>query len=77
MLVYFAMTLLGGLLFPLSGPIAAIGKVLSTYQVARIGAEIISCGGIPLSPRIAMILGWLAAFTILAVLTVRHTSENR
>lgn len=75
MLVYFVMTLLGGLLFPLSGVIATIGKVLPTYQVARIGADIIRSGDIPLS-GIAVILGWLAAFTVLAVLTVRRTSEN-
>jgi ABC-2 type transport system permease protein len=76
MLVYFVMTLLGGLLFPLSGAIATIGKVLPTYQVARIGADIIRSGNIPVN-GIAVILGWLAAFTVLAVLTVRRTSENR
>ena len=32
MIIYFTMTLLGGLLFPLSGVIATIGKVLPTYR---------------------------------------------
>jgi ABC-2 type transport system permease protein len=76
MLIFFVMTLLGGLLFPLSGLIATIGKVLPTYQVARIGASIIGSGQVPLS-AVAVILGWLAAFTALAMLAVRTTSETR
>jgi ABC-2 type transport system permease protein len=76
MLIYFAMTLLGGLLFPLSGLVATIGKVLPTYQVARLGADIISSGHVPLGP-IAVLLGWLAGFTALAVLSVRATAETR
>lgn len=76
MIIYFAMILLGGLLFPLSGFIATIGKVLPTYQVARIGSDVISSGTVPVS-AIAVILGWLAAFTALAVLAVRATAETR
>jgi ABC-2 type transport system permease protein len=76
MIIYFAMTLLGGLLFPLSGFIATIGKVLPTYQVARLGSDVISSGTVPVS-AIAVILGWLAAFTALAVLAVRATAETR
>jgi ABC-2 type transport system permease protein len=76
MLIFFVMTLLGGLLFPLSGLIATIGKVLPTYQVARIGASIIGSGQVPLS-GVAVILGWLAGFTALAVLAVRTTAETR
>lgn len=76
MIIFFVMTLLGGLLFPLSGVIASIGKVLPTYQVARIGSDVIGSGTVPVS-AIAVILGWLAAFTALAVLAVRSTAETR
>jgi hypothetical protein len=63
-------------LFPLSGFIADIGKVLPTYQVARIGSDVISSGAVPAS-AIAVILGWLAAFAALAVLSVRSTAETK
>jgi ABC-2 type transport system permease protein len=76
MLLYFVMTLLGGLLFPLSGVLATIGTVLPTYQTARIGASIIGSGQVPLS-AIAIILAWLAGFSALAVLAVRATAETR
>jgi ABC-2 type transport system permease protein len=75
-IIFFVMTLLGGLLFPLSGVIATVGKVLPTYQVARIGSDVIGTGNVPVS-AIAVILGWLAAFTALAVLSVRTTAETR
>lgn len=75
-IIYFVMTLLGGLLFPLSGIIASIGKVLPTYQVARVGTDVISTGTVPVS-AIAVILGWLAGFAVLAVLSVRATTETR
>lgn len=75
-IIYFVMILLGGLWFPLSGVIASIGKVLPTYQVARAGADVIGTGKVPGS-AIAVILGWLAGFTVLAVLSVRATTETR
>ncbi len=75
MLVYFVMSILGGLWFPLSGIMQKIGQVLPTYQITRIGTDVIAGGTIPLA-SVGTILGWLAGFIVLAVLAVRATAET-
>jgi ABC-2 type transport system permease protein len=75
MLVYFAMTLLGGLWFPLSGLLANIGKALPTYQIADMGVTVITSGTVALT-SLAVIVAWIAGFVLLAVLAVRATSET-
>jgi len=75
MLVYFAMSILGGLWFALAGWMQKIGQALPTYQITRIGTGLISGGTVSMT-SIGIILGWLAAFTMLAVLAVRSTAET-
>jgi ABC-2 type transport system permease protein len=73
--VYLGMSLLGGLWFPLSGALGKFAEVLPTYQVTRIGTDIIGQGSFP-ADRVAIILAWLVGFVALAVLSVRSTAEK-
>lgn len=75
MFIYFAMSILGGLWFPLSGVMQKIGQVLPTYQITRIGTDVISAGSISMM-SVVTILAWLAGFIVLAVLAVRGTAET-
>jgi ABC-2 type transport system permease protein len=75
LLVYFGMSILGGLWFPLSGVLQAIGKALPTYQVTRIGTGVLAGGTVPVT-AVAVILAWLAGFVVLAALAVRSTAEK-
>jgi ABC-2 type transport system permease protein len=75
MLVYFAMSILGGLWFALAGWMQKIGQGLPTYQITRIGTGLISGSTVP-TTSVVIILAWLAAFTLLAALAVRSTAET-
>ena len=75
MLVYFAMSILGGLWFALAGWMQKIGQGLPTYQITRIGTGLISGGTVSMT-SIGIILAWFAAFILLAVLAVRSTAET-
>ena len=75
MFVYFVMSILGGLWFALSGVLGKIGRVLPTYQITRIGTDLISSRPVPVTAYIT-ILAWFAAFVVLAVLAVRRTAET-
>jgi ABC-2 type transport system permease protein len=75
MFVWLMMSVLGGLWFSLSGTMKAIGQVLPTYQVTRIGTDVIGGGSVPAS-SVAIILAWLAGFIVLAALAVRSTAEK-
>jgi ABC-2 type transport system permease protein len=75
MLVYFAMSILGGLWFALAGWMQKIGQGLPTYQITRIGTSLISGGTVSMT-SVGIILAWLAAFTLLAVFAVRSTAET-
>ena len=74
MLAYFAMSILGAVVRAgrLDTP---IGQGLPTYQITRIGTDLISGGTVPVTST-GIILAWLAAFTLLAVLAVRSTAET-
>jgi len=75
MLVYFVMSILGGLWFALAGWMQKVGQGLPTYQITRVGTGLISGGTVSMT-SIGVILAWLAAFTLLAVLAVRSTAET-
>jgi ABC-2 type transport system permease protein len=75
MFVYFAMSILGGLWFALSGWMQTVGRALPTYQITRIGTTVISGGTVSMT-SVGVILAWLAAFVALAVLAVRSTAET-
>jgi ABC-2 type transport system permease protein len=75
MFVYLGMSLLGGLWFPLTGALGKFAQALPTYQVTRIGTDIIGQGTFPMS-KLAIILAWLAGFVALAALSVRSTAEK-
>jgi ABC-2 type transport system permease protein len=73
--VYLGMSLLGGLWFPLTGALGKFAEGLPTYQVTRIGTDIIGQGSFPVD-RVAIIAAWLAGFIALAALSVRSTAEK-
>jgi ABC-2 type transport system permease protein len=73
--VYFLMSIVGGLWFPLGGFLQTIGKALPTYQVRQIGTDVIGKGTVS-ATSVATILIWLALFIALAVWAVRSTAET-
>jgi ABC-2 type transport system permease protein len=75
MAIYLAMSIFGGLWFALTGFLGKIGKYLPTYQITRIGSDIISGQSIPAIAFI-VIAAWFAGFLALAVISVRATAET-
>ena len=75
MFVYLVMTFLGGVWFALTGVLQDIGQVLPTYQIIKVGTDVIGTGTVPVG-SVAVILAWLAGFVILAWLAVRATAET-
>jgi ABC-2 type transport system permease protein len=75
MFVYFVMSILGGLWFALSGFLEKLGRVLPTYQITKIGTDLISSQSVPATAYIT-ILVWFAAFVALAVWAVRVAAET-
>jgi ABC-2 type transport system permease protein len=75
MIVYLGMSVFGGLWFPVSGNLEKIAKVLPTFQITRLGTDVITQGTIPMY-RVAIILAWLVGFVLLAALSVRSTAEK-
>jgi ABC-2 type transport system permease protein len=75
LIVYFVMSIAGGLWFAISGGLARVGKVLPTYQVVHIGAEVMAAGTIPVG-SVVVVLAWLAGFIVLAAWSVRSTVEK-
>jgi ABC-2 type transport system permease protein len=75
MFVYFVMSILGGLWFALSGFLEKLGRVLPTYQITKIGTDLISNQSVPVTAYIT-ILVWFAAFIALAVWAVRVAAET-
>jgi ABC-2 type transport system permease protein len=75
MFVYLGMSLLGGLWFPVTGTLGKFAQALPTYQITRIGTDVIGQGSFPLS-KAAIILAWLAGFIVLAAVSVRSTVEK-
>jgi ABC-2 type transport system permease protein len=75
MFVYLVMTFLGGVWFALGGVLQDIGQVLPTYQIIKIGTDVIGKGTVSVG-SVAVILAWLAGVVILATLAVRATAET-
>src|SRR6201994_317928 len=75
MVVYLGMSVLGGLWFGLTGFLKTVGNFIPTYQVTRIGTDIISGQSIPMTAFV-VILAWFAVFLALAVLSVRASAET-
>ena len=75
MFIYLGMSVFGGLWFPLSGTLGNIAKALPTYQITRIGTDVIGQGTISMG-RVGIILAWLAGFVALAAVSVRSTAEK-
>jgi ABC-2 type transport system permease protein len=75
MFVYFVMSILGGLWFPLSGFMLKIGQVLPTYQISRVGTDLISNHSVP-AVAFVVVVAWFAAFVGFAVWAVRATAET-
>lgn len=73
--VYLIMSVLGGIWFALNGFIGKIGQFLPTYQIVKIGTDLISNQSVS-ARAIITILAWFAGFIILAVLAVRATAET-
>jgi ABC-2 type transport system permease protein len=75
MFVYFLMSILGGLWFGLSGFLLKIGQVLPTYQITRIGTDLVGNRSVP-ATAIVVVVAWFAAFVVFAVWAVRTTAET-
>lgn len=75
MFVYLVMTFLGGIWFALSGVLQDIGQALPTYQIIKIGTDVIGKGTFAVS-SLVIILAWLAGFIALATVSVRATAEK-
>jgi ABC-2 type transport system permease protein len=75
MFVYLVMSFLGGIWFALGGVLQDIGQVLPTYQIIKIGTDVIGKGTVS-AGSVAVILAWLAGVVILATLAVRATAET-
>lgn len=75
MFVYLVMTFLGGIWFALGGMLQNIGKALPTYQIIKIGTDVIGTGNVSAS-SVVIILAWLVGFIALAWLAVRATAET-
>ncbi|HEY2280223.1 MAG TPA: ABC transporter permease [Streptosporangiaceae bacterium] len=75
MVVYLVMSVLGGLWFALGGFLEKIAKFIPTYQITRIGTDLIAGQSIPMIAFI-VIAAWFAAFLALAVISVRASAET-
>jgi ABC-2 type transport system permease protein len=75
MFVYFVMSILGGLWFAVGGFLEKIGRVLPTYQITKIGTDLIGNQSVPATAYIT-ILVWFAGFIALAVWAVRVAAET-
>jgi ABC-2 type transport system permease protein len=73
--VYLVMSVLGGIWFALTGFLGHIGQFLPTYQIIKIGTDLIGNQSVP-ATAVVTILAWFAAFVVLAVIAVRSTAET-
>jgi ABC-2 type transport system permease protein len=73
--VYLVMSVLGGMWFALTGFLGKVGQVLPTYQIVKIGTDLIGSQSVP-ATAIITILAWFAGFIVLAVISVRSTAET-
>src|SRR6201996_7659423 len=75
MVVYLVMSVLGGLWFAVSGFLEKVSKFIPTYQITKIGTDILSGQSIP-TTAFVVVLAWFAVFLALAILSVRASAET-
>jgi ABC-2 type transport system permease protein len=75
MVIYLLMSVLGGLWFAVTGFMEKIAKFVPTFQIVRIGTDVISGRSIPAIAFI-VIAAWFAGFLALAFISVRATAET-
>jgi ABC-2 type transport system permease protein len=75
MIIYLLMSVLGGLWFPVTGFMQHIAKFVPTYQIVRIGTDVITGQSIRVTAFI-VVLAWFAGFLALAIISVRATAET-
>ena len=75
MVVYLVMSVLGGLWFAVSGFLEHIAKFVPTYQIVRIGTDVIAGQSIRVTAFI-VVAAWFAGFLALAFISVRATAET-
>jgi ABC-2 type transport system permease protein len=75
MVIYLVMSVLGGLFFAVGGFLGHMAKFVPTYQMTRIGTDLIASQSIPVTAFIVIAV-WFAAFLALAVVSVRATAET-
>jgi ABC-2 type transport system permease protein len=73
--IYFFFSIFGGLWFPLTGALRKFGEFTPTYQVVRIGTDVIRQGSTSVGYVIGVLV-WFGIFLGLAVLAVRATAET-
>jgi ABC-2 type transport system permease protein len=72
--LYFALSMIGGLFTPVEmmpGPLRAIGVLTPAYRYARVGWTIAS-GSNDIAPHVIWLVGYLLAFSALAVVAYRR-----
>jgi ABC-2 type transport system permease protein len=75
MIIYLLMSVLGGLWFAVGGFLQHIAKFIPTYQITRIGTDLLAGASIPMTAYL-VIAAWFAVFLVLAVLSVRAVRET-
>jgi ABC-2 type transport system permease protein len=75
MIIYLAMSIFGGLWFAVTGFLGKIAKYLPTYQMTRIGTDVIGGHSVP-AVAFIVIAAWFAGMLALAVISVRATAET-
>ena len=75
MVIYLLMSVVGGLYFAVTGVLGKIGTYVPTYQVVRIGTDIMAGKSIPAIAFI-VIAAWFVGFLTLAIISVRASAET-
>jgi ABC-2 type transport system permease protein len=74
MVVFFFLSIFGGLWFPLNGALHTFGEFTPTYQIVKITTDVIASGTVAAGNVIGL-LAWFGIFAGLATLSVRVTAE--
>jgi ABC-2 type transport system permease protein len=72
--LYFFFSIFGGLWFPLKGALHTFGEFTPTYQIVKIGTDVIGTGTASWANVVGLLV-WFAIFGALATWAVRVTAE--
>ena len=72
--IYFFLSIFGGLWFPLKGGLHTFGEFTPTYQIVQVSTDVIGKGSVSAANVIGLLV-WSAIFVGLATLAVRVTAE--